>query len=172
MAREQLAKFEIRGRITDAEAFEYICRCADIDFGFQPGTAKDVLLQAIKDGKPAIVEGMIKDAYPLRTTDAMKRLKTTALFVVGHDNGYGDTYIVHGTFDQRMMLPMSSEGVAMSAKGIEYAMNNGFPATHMILYHLKKFNPEYHPSCSMPRSLQVELMPDEKISLLAGLKRW
>lgn len=160
------------GRITDKDAFETICVGADRDFGLQAGTAREVLLAAIREGRPAVVEGMIKENHPIRTTEAMKQTGTVALFVVGHDSGYGSTYIVHGQFDERLMMPMSADGVAMSLKHMKRAMQGGtYTEVHMLVYHLQRFDPDFHPKCTMPRALQVELMPDEKIGLFAGLRR-
>jgi hypothetical protein len=48
---------------------------------------------------------------------------------------------------------------------------NPFYGLEVISKSLAWYDPENYPNFTMPRSLQVELMPDENIGIFAGIRR-
>jgi hypothetical protein len=167
-------RVEIRGRIKDRAVFDAICRAGDTDFGAKKGEFARILLNAVREGKPAVVTGYCKDGKPLRLTDLGRQLRIPMVFVVGHERGknYGETYCTNEKWGIGPTLPMTVGGPAITADVIQHMLeSNPFYGLGEISRSLAYYDPENYPIFSMPRSLQVELMPDEKIGLFAGMRR-
>jgi hypothetical protein len=167
-------KVEIRGRITDKAIFEAVCRAADADFGCKKGAVREILLKAVLEGKRATINGFCSDGKPLRLTDLARELRIPVVFHIDCEAGknHGEVYFTNPKFGISPSLPMTSAGPAVTGELINNMLReNPFYGLEVISKSLRWYNPETYPSFTMPRSLQVELMPEEKIGLLAGMRR-
>jgi hypothetical protein len=167
-------RVEIRGRMTDRRIFDLVCKSGDADFGAKKGEFARILLEAIQEGKRAVVTGNCKDGKPMRLTNLAQELRIPMVFVVGHEEGrnYGQTYCTNQKWGLSPTLPMTAGGPAVTGDLINRMLKeNPFYGLEVISKSLAWYDPENYPNFTMPRSLQVELMPDEKIGIFAGIRR-
>lgn len=167
-------RIEIRGRMTDRHIFELVCKAGDADFGAREGEFRRFLLNAVKEGKRAVVVGHCREGKPLRLTDIARELKVPMVVVLDYEEGknYGETYCTNEKWGVGPTLPMTVGGPAVTGDLINRVLReNPFHGLEVISKSLAWYDPENYPSFTMSRSLQVELMPDEKVGLLAGLRR-
>jgi hypothetical protein len=67
---------------------------------------------------------------------------------------------------------MTAGGPAVTGDLINRMLKeNPFYGLEVISKSLAWYDPENYPNFTMPRSLQVELMPDESIGIFAGIRR-
>lgn len=167
-------RIEIKGRIATRQLFDAICEAGDADLGARKGEFARILLSAIHEGKPAVITGYCLDEKPLRLTDVGQTYRIPIVFTVGHEKGrnYGYVYATNEKYGLLPPLPMTEYGPAVPPHKIEQMLKaNPFDGLAEISRGLKYYDADNYPNLTMPRALQVELMPDEKISLFAGLRR-
>ena len=167
-------RIEIRGRITNRRIFDMICAAGDADLKAEKGEFARILLGAIREGKSPVVTGYCTDGKPLRLTDLGRELRIPIIFTIGYEKGrnHGEIYATNEKHGLLPTLPMTEYGPAVPPYVIEQMLKrNPFYGLDEINRSLKYYEADNYPIFSMPRSLQVELMPEEKIGMLAGLRR-
>jgi hypothetical protein len=110
----------------------------------------------------------------MRLTNLATELRIPMVFTVGFEAGrnYGETYCTNAKWGLGPTLPMTASGPAVTVDFINRMLDaNPFYGLEEMSRSLAYYDPENYPSFTMPRSLQVELMPDEKIGLFAGMRR-
>ncbi|NTF17152.1 hypothetical protein G6L37_01740 [Agrobacterium rubi] len=167
-------KIEIRGRITNRRVFDAICAAGDADLGAAKGEFARLLLEGIREGRSPVITGWCIDEKPLRLTDLCRNLGIPMVVRTNYEKGknYGEVYCTNSKHGSLPAVPMTQYGPAVPGYLIDTMLkSNPFHGLAEISRSLKYYEAESYPEFTMPRSLQVELMPDEKIGLLAGLRR-
>lgn len=96
------------------------------------------------------------------------------VFTVGYEKGknHGEIYATNEKYGIVPTLPMTEYGPAIPPYVIQHMLKaNPFYGLDEINRSLKFYDADSYPVFSMSRSLQKELMPEEKIGLLAGFRR-
>ncbi len=167
-------RIEIRGRITDRGMFDAICAAGDADLNAKKGEFARLLLEAIREGRSPVITGNCADGKPLRLTDLGRQHGIPMVFITGYDKdrSTGDIYCTNSKHGILPTLPFTPYGPSVPPSMIRQMLQkNPFYGLDEIDRCLKYYDADNYPEFTMPRHLQVELMPDEKIGLFAGMRR-
>ncbi len=167
-------RIEIRGRIKDRETFDAICAAGDADLNAKKGEFRRLLLDAIREGRSPVITGTCTEDKPLRLTDLGQRRGIPMVFITGYDKerSTGDIYCTNSEHKIMPILPFTPYGPSVPPDMIRRMLKmNPWHGLDEIDRCLKYYDADTYPEFTMPRPLQVELMPDEKIGLFAGMRR-
>lgn len=167
-------RIEIRGRINDRETFEAICAAGEADLNAKKGEFSRLLLEAIRDGRSPVITGTCTEDRPLRLTDIGQRRGIPMVFITGYDKerSTGEIYCTNSKHKIMPILPFTPYGPSVPPEMIRHMLKaSPWHGLAEIDRSLKYYDADTYPEFTMPRSLQVELMPEEKIGLFAGMRR-
>jgi len=167
-------RIEIRGRIADRATFDAICAAGDADLGASKGEFARIILEAIKDGRSPVITGGCVDGKPLRLASVAMEAGIPLVVIVGYEKGksQGHIYCVNQRNGIMPSLPMGESGPMVPQELIQKMYKaNPIHGLAEMCRALRQYDADSYPELTMPRALQVQLMPEEKIGIFAGFRR-